>query len=50
MCIDMHTPNAHSCTYVHVQGCAAILFSRPDEAHATMSYGGGYLATPTVGV
>jgi len=29
---------------------ALILFARPDEAHAALSFGGGYLAAPNIGV
>ena len=32
------------------KGSALVLFKHVKEAHETMSYGGGYLATPTVGV
>ncbi|MDP9375447.1 MAG: pyridoxal-dependent decarboxylase [Chloroflexota bacterium] len=30
--------------------CALMLFARPEEAHAALSFGGGYLAVPNVGV
>ena len=32
------------------KGAAVILFKEPDAAHAAMSYGGGYLAAPNIGV
>ena len=41
--------SAHKWLY-QPKGCAAILFADPEVAHGCMSYGGGYLATPTVGV
>ena len=41
--------SAHKWLY-QPKGCALVLFREPERAHASMSYGGGYLATPTVGV
>jgi L-2,4-diaminobutyrate decarboxylase len=41
--------SAHKWLY-QPKGCAAVLFKCPDAAHAAMSYGGGYLATPTIGI
>ena len=41
--------SAHKWLY-QPKGCGVVLFARAAEAHASMSYGGGYLATPTVGV
>ena len=32
------------------KGCGVVMFKDADPAHAAMSFGGGYLATPTVGV
>ena len=41
--------SAHKWLY-QPKGCALVLFKNSSKAHAAMSYGGGYLATPTVGV
>lgn len=41
--------SAHKWLY-QPKGCAIVLFKDPLSAHHAMSYGGGYLATPTVGV
>ena len=41
--------SAHKWLY-QPKGCALVLFKDSSKAHAAMSYGGGYLATPTVGV
>ena len=41
--------SAHKWLY-QPKGCGIVLFREPAAAHAIMSYGGGYLATPTVGL
>lgn len=41
--------SAHKWLY-QPKGCGVILFRDSEAAHAAISYGGGYLATPTIGV